>query len=455
MRNKIMIAARLLLVAAVVLMALVGMGIPSAQAQLFPAYTSSLQVANLSSTSAAAITITAYNQDGSQNGSPLPDTIQAGSSKSYFPISNVSSGFNGSIVIGSNQNVAAISNIVTPDFKAGAAYVGRASGSTTVLLPILFSNNGGFYTWYSIQNAGSGDATVSIAYSDGVNAGPFTIKPGAAKVVYQQNETGHQKVFAGTITSNQPVVAAAIQENGKIMFAYTGVAGGDAAPVFPLINANNSGYQTGVQIQNAGTTATDVTVSYTPSSNGTACTETKTIPAGDSRTFAFYAFSATGVDPQPGTSNCAKGTPTGGPKFIGSARVTANSASQPLVAVVNQLGSTNGEAYNAFGQADAGDTVVAPLIMDRNSGFFTGMSVQNVGTGSTNVNCTFQNNSRTLSFSLASGQAYNDIQNGQLAPGYIGSATCKGDAGSKLVGVVNELKSSTVDNLLVYEGVKP
>jgi len=431
---------------------------PAAAQTKFPAYTSGVQIANLG-TGTATISLTAYRtSDGAQDGSVLNDTIAVNSSKTYFPISNVSAGFSGSIVVGSNQNIAGITNILSADFSAAASYVGRSSGGTTVLLPLLNKNNGGpngFTTWFSVQNAGTGTANVTVAYSDGTNAAA-TIAPGAAKVFYQSQETHNAAIFAGTVSSNQPVVVAAIQESAKIMFAYTGFAGNATTnPVFPLVNANNSGFVTGIQIQNAGAGSTSVTLSYTPGSAGTACSETQTIASGASATYALAAFS-TSPNPPGATSNCVKGA-----KFIGSSQVISNSTSQNLVGVGNQLllnASNNmGEAYTSFSVADAGQTVVMPLIMDRNSGFFTGFSVQNVGTTAVPVNCTFQNTSYTVSTaSLAPGAAISDIQNNKIANKYVGAGTCtSSDVTAKLVAVVNQLGSAPgKDQFLVYEGVK-
>ncbi len=440
---------RVLLVVAVLasLIAFAPVHVAQAQNTQFPAYTSSIQIANLDTTEAKVVLI-GYNADGTQSGSALNDTIAVNGSKTYFPISNVANGFSGSFVISSDKKVAAISNIVASDFAAGASYVGRSGGATKVLLPTLFKDNSGFFTWFSVQNAGTGDANVQIAYSDGVNASA-TIKPGAAKVFYQAAEAHTQKIFAATITSNQPVVAAAIQENPRIMFAYTGITGGSTNPVFPTINANNAGYQTGVQIQNAGTAATNVTVEYTPAGGiGTQCTETKTIQPNSSETFALRAFK---FDGEAGTNeNCAANV-----RFIGAARVTTNSTNQPLVGVVNQLGNFDGEAYNAFDSAEAGPVVVLPLIMDRNSGFFTGFNIQNVGAVATTVNCTFLNSGYTVSGNLAPNAALSDNQNGKIADRYIGAATCSSNPPSALVAVINQLRQiPNVDGLLVYEGVK-
>jgi len=336
--------------------------------------------------------------------------------------------------------------VLSEDFSAGASYVGSSSGANEVLLPLLNKGNAGYDTWFSVQNASSTTAaTVDIAYSDGTSAAQASIPANSPKVYYQMLETHTgPTAFAGTVTSDQPVVAAVIQENAGIMFAYTAFTGGDTNPIFPLINANNANYQTGLQIQNAGTASTDVTVSYTPSVAGTACSETQTVAAGDSATFALFAF-ANGAN-----SDCVAGG-----RFVGSAIVSANSTNQPLVGIGNQLlPGVNGEAYGSFSAAAATDTVVMPLIQDRFGGFYTGFNVANVGTSATNVSCVFTNTSYTVSGNVPAGGALTDLQNGKISDTYNGAATCTGDAGSKLVAVVNQLGSNgAADQFLVYEGI--
>lgn len=420
-----------------------GAHVALAQNTQFPAYTSGIQVANLD-TSVATVVLIGYNPDGSQSGSALNDTIPVNGSKTYFPISNVANGFSGSFVISSDKKIAALSNISSSDGLANASYVGRAGGSTTVFLPLLQKDNSGYTSWYSIQNAGTADATVQIAYSDNTTASG-TIKPGAAKVFYQAPESHSLKVFAATVTSNQPLVAVVIQEaTANRMYAYTGFTGGSVSPVIPLINSNNSGYFTGVQIQNGGTAATDVTVSYTPGIAGTACTETQTIQPKASATFAFYAFIRT----IPG-ENCADRV-----RFVGSAKVTSNSTSQPLMAVVNQDTSYSGASYTAFNVDEAGNSVAFPLIADRNSGFWTGMSVQNVGTVATTVNCTFSNTGFTLSKNLAPNESFQELNINKIGDRYVGSAICTADAAAKIVGVVNYDRRPGADFMMTYEGIK-
>jgi len=412
-------------------------------AYAFSNYTSGFQVQNLSS-STANIVISYYDQAGNVV-STASDTLNASGSKTYFPI-HPASGFNGSVVISSDQEIASVVNVLgSGSHNAGASYVGSKSGGTNVSIPLLMKGNSGYNTWFNVQNTGSSNATVNVSYSDGASVGPITILPGASHTFDQSTETHSSSVFSAIVTSDQPVVVAVIEENSATMFAYGGVSSGTTNPVMPLINANNSGYITGIQIQNTGGSSTDVTVSYTPSTAGTACTETQTIPAGQSKTFALYAF-ANGTN-----SNCIAGA-----KFIGSAQVTANSTNQNLVAIVNQLkAGVNGEAYGAFDPATASNTVVLPLIMDRNSGWFTGFNVMNVGSAATSITCTFSGSSYTINTgSLNPGAAYNAIQQNQIANGYVGSATCTAaNAGDKIVAVVNELNPATGDNLLVYEGI--
>lgn len=156
------------------------------------------------------------------------------------------------------------------------------------------------------------------------------------------------------------------------------------------------------------------------------------------------------------SSNCILGSPNNqATAFVGSARVTANSANVPLVGIVNQLkAGVNGGAYNGFDPNAATNKVVFPLIMDRNFGYFTGFNIVNAGTSPTNVVCTFTNTSYTVNVSnLPAGGSLNAVQLNQIANGYVGAATCTGGTGAKLLGAANQLRQSTKDELLVYEGI--
>lgn len=405
-----------------------------------PGFVTGGQIANMAAT-AAVVTVTVY-EDGVPVGSPLNDTIPGNGSKTYFPINNIGGRSGTTVQVSSSQKIVGIGNILRSDFRTGASYDSPQVAATTLQLPLLFRFHSGYSSVIGIQNAGSSPATVNATYSDGTIA-TATIPVNSAYLFDQESETHTATVFSAVVSSDVSIVAAVLIKNEKVLSAYTGFTNGSINPVFPLINANNSGYVTGIQIQNIGTSDTTLTLSYTPSSVGTACTETKTVAAGASETFALNAFN------DGSSSTCIPLA-----KFVGSARVTANSAAQPLVGIANQLLSgINGEAYGSFDPEAATNTVVMPLIMDRNGGYYTGFNVLNVGAISAVVNCTFTNSAYTVSKTIDPGAAMTDAQSGKIADKYVGAATCSAtSASAKLVAVVNELGSlTTADQLLVYE----
>lgn len=440
-----------LLLGIMVIAGLVGFVVQPVSAAGFTYFTG-FQVQNLDA-SAATVTINFIDSAGVVKAS-VPDTIDANASKTYYPLPpSVPNNFNGSVVISSNTRLASVVNIqATSPSNVAASYVGASSGNTSVLLPLLMKGNAGTTTWISVQNVGNSPTNLSMQYSD--IATPFTANnvPAGASFVFKQADEAHPlKVFSAVVTSSAaPVAATVVEEGPSYIMAYSGFSGGATNPVMPLINVQPAiGIQTGVQILNNGNTDSTVTLSYTPGQAGTACTETQTIVAHQSATFTLFPFAGAvraGV-----TSDCTKS------RFVGSAKVTANSAGAPLAAVVNQLkGTTYGEAYGAFDTGSATNSVVLPLILDRRGAaaqLWTGFSIMNVSGGTTDISCTFTNSTYTASATgVANGASLIDQQKGKIAANYAGSATCTSTG--KIVGVVNEISEvAPGDNFMVYEAI--
>jgi hypothetical protein len=447
---------RFFLIVAILILAL-GSFQGTASAQYKFSYKSTINVQNLSN-SVSTVTFTYYHGTGSNGtaGTEATSTTvdMAANEFRAFTTLPVTSGFKGSVVISSSQPVAAVSNIHGNNQTANASYVGSSSGATTVGIPLLMKNNYGYDTWFNVQNAGSGDATVNVTYSDSTTASKV-IKQGASETFNQATETHTPKIFSASVGSDQPIVVTVVEESSKVLFGYSGFASTSTNPVMPLINENNYGYTTSITLQNTGASATDVTVSYTPSKAGTACTETQTIAAHQNATFVTNAFTSTSTTV---TSTCVKGS-----KFIGAAAVTTNSASMPLVAVVNQHKlPVNGEAYGAFSAAQATPKVVLPLLMDRNYSWFTSANIMNVGSSAIDIHCDLSNTSIKIDYAdVQPGSMINDEQLNKIANAWLGSATCYAytpgtttiDTNAKIVGVVNELKNSSTDTFMVYEGI--
>jgi hypothetical protein len=456
----------LLLVAAIVLALLVPAAV-MAQSPGGLAYTSGVQVVNLDSTT-ASVGLTYYNQDGSVAATAV-DTIGGNSSKTYFPI-QAPVGFNGSLVVSSDKPITAIANTITTDFKYGAATTSFNSGATSVSLPLIMCNNSGFNTWFNVQNAGASTASITIDYEPGsagvAGSESTTIEPGAAKTFDQAagsstkncSTLGGTFIGSATISSNQPVVATVMQLGTggfNILRGYTGFTGSSSTVAPPLIMANNSGYYTGMQIQNVGGGATTATVDYGTNLVGGFA------PANDTCS----------LDPGESCTLIQSGGQWSGNSFVGSASV---SASQNLDVIVNHvsLGFGNkgpfGTAYEGFNPASGTNGISAPLIMANNSGYYTGIQVMNVGGGACDVTIDYGPNTGggfnpvNENFNVAAGQSKTIIQSGPAANNggsnnwgtskYIGSAEVSGTGSCDLIAIVNEAASLNGDNFFTYIG---
>jgi hypothetical protein len=465
------------ILAAALLMAMLVMAIP-ANAQLGITWTTGFQVQNLSSSSVANITVTFYNQAGTAQPA-FTDTVPAAGSKTYAVLDgqsgrpSVPAGFNGSAVISSDQPVAAILNILGNGTAYGGSANGLASGSTSVGLPLIQHNNGGFDTWFSVQNAGSADAAVTLKFAprdaasgSSLTVGPVTIKPGAARTFDTTSAElaglGTKFVGAATVTSSQPL-AAIVNQTGrgasKTLLTYDGFGSGSTTAKLPLVqNGNGSAsnlFSTGISIQNVGTTTTNITVSFSPNTrgsfqpqnivfNGVAAGQTKTINT---------AAAVGGAVPGFGGNDAAH-------RYVGSATVT-NSANQPLVAVVNQLGATlTGSSYEGFSPANGTANVSLPLLMANNGGFSTAFQCQNVGSASTTITIKYGPNSKgtfvptQLTQTIAAGASGAPVNQAAAAGAnrYVGSATVTASGNVPVVCVANELAITTGDTLLTYDG---
>lgn len=442
------------------LIVLAGLVLPlSASAQSLT-YGSSFQVQNLE-TESAAITITFYDQSGAAvDAATVNDTLAAGGSKTYFAVTmaGLPTTFAGSAVISSDRRLRAIHNLAANNYAFGASSAGYTEGATEVNLPLIMRGNSGFNTWFAVQNAGTSDAVVGVVFKKGSSGNDYTapdvtIKPGASRLWYQSDmaDLGTKFVGSAKVTSKNavPIVATVVEVGPTTLYAYDGFVAASPTFVAPLFQYYNAGFSSSIQIQNTGSASTDVTVQYTPSFGGNACTETKTIAAGAAETFGLFAFNSA-ID----GSNCYAQNP--GTAFVGSATVATNSANQPLVAIVNQHNFTTGKAaaYSAFRPTDGTQKVSLPLVMDRNSNYWTGITVYNAGSAATTVTIDYSASSADQSFSLAAGESKIVLNNGAIGDKYVGSAVVSGaNASDKLLVIVNQQNLVAAgDTFYVYNG---
>ncbi len=412
-------------------------------------YSSGFQVQNLSATT-ANIQIKYIDQAGTVVNSPT-DTIPANSSKTYYPI-DAPSGFNGSVIIESDQQVVAIVNTVG-DGIYFASTTGFSSGASSINLPLLMKGNSGFDTWYNVQNTGTASTDVTATYSNGTTEGPFTILPGASKTFDQATNAALPSPFVGsavvTSTGSQPIVATVMQVgtgSTKALLGYNSFGAGSQTITAPLVMAKNSGFFSGIQVMNVGSAPTDVTITYGANTAGSLA------PTADTCLALAVGQSCTKLQLNGQWAST----------YVGGATIT-NSASQNLVAIVNQLSLVGqGTAYEGFDPTAAGTSVVAPLVMAHNSGFFTGIQVQNVGTGNCDIAVTYGPNlagsftPTNESFpGLTPSSSNTFLQTGASWPStYVGSATITGTGATcKLASIVNELAFGPGDEFMTYQAL--
>ena len=440
----------------------------SVSAQGPSSYTTGFQVANLDAANEAAIVIEFFRADGSTEATII-DTIPAGDSNSYYPLTAVSAGFAGSAVISSDREVAAIVNVLgtkggtVGDF-GGADYSGISDGSEIVYIPQVMRDFYGINSWFNVQNAGSSATTVTVFYSGNLgscNESAVTIQPGAA-ATFNQSTSPASCMLAGFLgaarveaESGGSIVTAVVQYDSKSLLAYNGFSSSGDPDIFaPFVSHRWYGSRTALQIQNTGTTDTNVTVTYSPSPGfpGKECSQTLTVPAGGSSNFGdstWFEQPSNVCGPMSGGSQSGYG-------FVGSAKTTANTNSQNLVAIVNTVttGTPNGATYNAFNPSSATSKVTFPQVMDTYFGIFTGSSVVNAGTQATDIVCDFTGSYPSASLTnVQPGEALTATQLG-IQANYLGAATCTATGGdAKIVGIVSQLGGvAGSDLLLYYEG---
>lgn len=447
---------------------------------------SGFQVQNLSDTSPATITIVYYKTDGSTDASQT-EIIQAGAALTFYNGQGgtvnmkASAGFKGSVVISSDQPIAAITNLVGANL--GEAYSGFSSGSGSVTAPVIVRGNFGENTVLTIQNTAATATTVNVTYTPGVvgNAGQTdsaTIPAYSSVTFNQADKTGLGDRFVGSATvaapSGSSIVAIVTKEGGNRLSVYNGFTGGAASIAMPLIVANNYGGFTGFQVVNVGAAAADVTISYsantvtTGSDANQAVCPTPTaasfsLAAGASKLLIQTAGSAAeGFDPQFATC-----------RYVGSASISSASSGASLVGIVNYVSGASASSYESFASNVTG-TIKVPLVSANNFGQFSGVQIQNVGTASTSITLTYgpntisgdgacpQPTARTVTLGVGASATFLQSGAGAASDGfdaqfatcrYVGSATVTSAAGSKIVGIVNFTNPTQPgDSLSTYNG---
>jgi len=362
-------------------------------------WASGIACQNLNQTEVANLELNFYQEGNASAVLTYTDSIAAGGSKGWYTpdITNLASAFIGSVVISSNTELSCNVNTTYGGqlgTLASPYRIGTSSGfsdlqtSPTLYAPQVEKNfAGGWNSYIAIQNSSLSDVTVDITYSNRNGAAvpaadeSYTIHGQTNKVVYQNDNAGIPDGFLGsakvTATDGTTKLAAVVNfyNNGSAstssqFLSYNAMSSGGEKLFVPYLVRNYAGYNGGLSIQNIGTVATSVTITFVFGTH-TYTYNSASIPIGSA--LALYTPDVDVLDPVDALPSNQR---------AGSATIEADTAGAEIVAIVNQsnFGGPGiplerigqGAAYNAVVNGTQANNVFLPQIPRRAGGIFSG-----------------------------------------------------------------------------------
>jgi hypothetical protein len=394
-------------------------------------WASGISCQNLSSTTAANITLYYYQEDISTATLIYadPNPVPASGFRGYYTpnVSGLVDGFLGSVVVSSNTEMAC--NVNTQTTGAGTQAdpyrMGTSAGfnsgqvSTIMYAPQVVKQFYGYGSYISVQNTGSTATTVTVYYWDRAGNALTTASesisiPGNTNhIFYQDENTNLPSNFVGgakVVSNTNPIAvtvefyASGVDFKSSQLHSYNGFASGANKLLIPRFVVNYYGYNSGLTIQNVGANATKVTINFKDVAGNSYTYVSGSIPAGAS--LALYLPDVTELDPM-------ESLPL--QQSYGNAVVTAD-AGGSVVAIVNEdnRGGVSkgyvvpdqrigqGATYNAFLDGSQSYTVFFPQIPDKAGGIFSGgFAFSNTTTTAGTCNVAYANNAQANQSNLA------------------------------------------------------
>lgn len=299
----------------------------------------------------------------------------------------------------------------------------------------------GYWFGATHQNVGSADANVVITAYDSASSSTYThnatIAPGAALNVGPNDIPSLPAGFMGSIvtSSDQPLVALVNLTNrpaggfgvpdGKAAAIYNGVgsAGASTDLSFPLVKFNHFNKTTSFYLQNAGSAAATIDVTFSVGGTDYNYT-TPSIAPGQ-----MVAVDA-GLAGVTGSGNIGAMTLTSAQPIAGAMLEHEHTASVGTVL----------QGSSGFAPGELEQTVYCPTYKKNHFGRRSGLQVQNAHTAAQNITVTFVGASGTFTASatgVAPGASVTFINPSEITSGTIFAATVEGSAGP-VAGIVNE-----------------
>ena len=310
----------------------------------------------------------------------------------------------------------------------------------------------GYWFGATHQNVGSGPATVVVTAYDSNSSATYSYSPpalaqGASLNIGPSDIPGLPAGFIGSIvTSSDQALVALVNVTNRLAGGF-GVAGGKSAAIysgvdgatastnlrFPLAKNNHFNKTTTFYLQNAGSAATTIAV-----------------------TFAFggtnYPYTTPSVAPgqmvavDPGLASVPSGNGN-----VGAMTLTAG---QPIAGAMLEHEHTSPvgtvlQGSSGFSPGELDQTVFCPTIKKNHFGRTSGLQVQNTHSATQNVTVTYIGTSGTFVrniTNLAPGASTTLINDANITSGTLFAARVVGSAGP-VAGIVNESELPLVNPL--------
>lgn len=355
-------------------------------------WVSGVTVANLSSDT-ATVMIDFYDQNGDLELHFNGGTIAGNGAKTWYlpDVWNSGTSFIGSAVVSADRAIAAIVNTQLPS-GSNPTRVGTSTGvgspSQTVYATQLMKGYHGWNSYCAVQNTGSSAANVTATFynANGSQAASYQQNiPAYASYLFDQSADSRLPAgFNGSAkfvspSASHPLAVVCNFYNtganaGSSQFhSYNGMGQGGSTLYVPRIVKDYYNYQSGLKVQNIGSEALNVNVSYIIKGK----VHTQTSPSiGPGQAWGPYM----GDESQLPAS-------LAGVSGSGSAVITINNqnANKLIVATVNEDNRTSpagrGVTYEAALAAEAAASLVFPQVTAEYYGYSSGIQVMKVGTG--------------------------------------------------------------------------
>jgi hypothetical protein len=305
----------------------------------------------------------------------------------YLPtgICSILGAFNGAAEIISDQRVVAIGR---PHIGSEImAYNGFNSGATIVYLPMLFNGKWNYASTFTVQNAGTGNATYDLIFKDAADGSTSceiseeSLPVHGVKTYDVTNlgacDSGNLPVdwFGGaTISSDEPLAVVAKPDiNGTDAVTYNGFTGGDYTTYLPMLFRGKYGYQSAFYVQNLDSSDDAIlSIEFYDADGNFTCTYEDLSPIGPSVTRGYWMGAITSADCEIGDPGFVD--PTG---WAGSAVVNiTGGGSNEIVAIGRPHLGAEVAAYNGF---IAGDTTnYLPMLFRGQWGYDSAFYIQNI-----------------------------------------------------------------------------